>query len=125
MSRKTLRRKRRLSMTSLIDVIFLLLLFFMLSSTFTRFAEIELSAAGAGGIAAEQETLFLQLGETDLTLNGQAATLATLPETLRGRAGGARLVVSLAAGTSAQRLSDLLVTLAPFPDLPVIVLGSA
>ena len=29
-------------MTSLIDVIFLLLLFFMLSSTFSRFAEVEL-----------------------------------------------------------------------------------
>ena len=31
-------------MTSLIDVIFLLLLFFMLSSTFSRFAEVEISA---------------------------------------------------------------------------------
>ena len=42
------RRRRRLSMTSLIDVIFLLLLFFMLTSTFTRFSEVELTAAGSG-----------------------------------------------------------------------------
>ena len=46
---RRLRRRRRLSMTSLIDVIFLLLLFFMLSSTFTRFAELELAAGGTGG----------------------------------------------------------------------------
>ncbi len=38
-------------MTSLIDVIFLLRLFFMLSSTFSRFAEVELTAAGASASA--------------------------------------------------------------------------
>ena len=32
-------RRRRLPLTPLIDVIFLLLLFFMLSSTFTRFSD--------------------------------------------------------------------------------------
>ncbi|WP_367714863.1 biopolymer transporter ExbD [Nitratireductor sp. GISD-1A_MAKvit] len=41
------RRRKPLSLTSLIDVIFLLLLFFMLSSTFTRFASVEISG-GAG-----------------------------------------------------------------------------
>ena len=39
-------------MTSLIDVIFLLLLFFMLTSTFSKFAEIELAAATSGAGAA-------------------------------------------------------------------------
>jgi biopolymer transport protein ExbD len=38
------------TLTPLIDVIFLLLLFFMLSSTFTRFAEVPLTNAG-GGVA--------------------------------------------------------------------------
>jgi biopolymer transport protein ExbD len=37
-------------MTSLIDVIFLLLLFFMLSSTFSRFGEVELTAAAGGNM---------------------------------------------------------------------------
>ena len=51
-------------MTSLIDVIFLLLLFFMLSSTFSRFAEVEISAA-AGGAAAPSDTppAFLRLSQ--------------------------------------------------------------
>ena len=45
-------------MTSLIDVIFLLLLFFMLSSTFSKFSEIELTAGGSGpGRAAETPPL--------------------------------------------------------------------
>ncbi|MEM6464420.1 MAG: biopolymer transporter ExbD [Pseudomonadota bacterium] len=44
----TLRKRRKLSLTSLIDVIFLLLLFFMLSSTFTRFAEVDIAAGRAG-----------------------------------------------------------------------------
>ena len=35
--------RRQISVTSLIDVIFLLLLFFMLSSTFSKFADVELS----------------------------------------------------------------------------------
>src|SRR6056297_2844310 len=64
------RRRRRLSMTSLIDVIFLLLLFFMLSSTFTRFAEVELAAAGEGGAASENRPVFLSLGVDALLLNG-------------------------------------------------------
>ncbi|WP_050929487.1 biopolymer transporter ExbD [Aestuariivita boseongensis] len=112
-------------MTSLIDVIFLLLLFFMLSSTFTRFAEIELRAGGSDGGATRGEVLFVQLGETALTVNGQTADLDTLPDFLRAQERGARLIVSLSDDASAQRLSDLLVALAAFPDLPVTVLGDA
>lgn len=41
-------RGPRLGITAIIDVVFLLLLFFMLASTFGRFAEVELSLAGGG-----------------------------------------------------------------------------
>ncbi|MDN2566934.1 biopolymer transporter ExbD [Aquibium sp. A9E412] len=53
--------RRPLSLTPLIDVIFLLLLFFMLSSTFTRFAEIEIAAghAGSGAAAATPDVLIV------------------------------------------------------------------
>ena len=40
------RKRKPLSLTSLIDVIFLLLLFFMLTSTFTRFARVEIFRRG-------------------------------------------------------------------------------
>ena len=50
------RRSGRLSMTSLIDVIFLLLLFFMLTSTFSKFSEVELAAEGTSDEAVLANT---------------------------------------------------------------------
>ena len=72
--------RRRLSMTPLIDVIFLLLLFFMLSSTFSTFGEIELSQAAGGSETAEAvtERVFVQLGAERLMLNGEPSTLEEL-----------------------------------------------
>ena len=107
--------RRKLSMTSLIDVIFLLLLFFMLSSTFSHFAEVELGAAasGAGG-AAQAKPAFLRLGADSLSLNGRDVALETLDAELtaiRTDTGLPPLLVSLRAGVTAQRLTDLLVTL--------------
>ena len=59
-------------MTSLIDVIFLLLLFFMLTSTFSKFSEVPLAAAGSGAVAqaSDAKPVFLQLGPDTLRLNG-------------------------------------------------------
>ena len=49
-------------MTPLIDVIFLLLLFFMLSSTFTRFSDVEMEIGGGGGGATTVDgAAFLRL----------------------------------------------------------------
>ncbi|MFX0541831.1 ExbD/TolR family protein [Roseovarius sp. S4756] len=123
------RVRRRLSMTSLIDVIFLLLLFFMLSSTFSKFSEVELSAA-TGGAAQEsgQPPLFLQLRSDDLTLNGEALPLEALAETLRARPAADEaqpLLIALGDGVTAQRLTDLLVTLRGIPGISPTVLGGA
>ena len=109
-------------MTSLIDVIFLLLLFFMLSSTFSTFAEVELSAAGGGG-TAEGAPLFVQLGPDSLRLNGTPLDLAALDSSaLAARETPVAVIVSLGDGVSAQRLTDLLVALRPYPALAVTVL---
>ena len=68
-----LRPRRRLSMTSLIDVIFLLLLFFMLSSTFARFAEIEISGGVASSTAAgERPDVLLRYDGVEWRVNGRA-----------------------------------------------------
>jgi biopolymer transport protein ExbD len=112
-------------MTSLIDVIFLLLLFFMLTSTFSKFAEIEISSASAGGAAAEMPPLFLQLGVDSLSLNGNALDLAGLFASPAGQAPeGTVLLVSLGANVDAQRLTDLLAALRGLPALRVNVLGN-
>lgn len=112
-------------MTSLIDVIFLLLLFFMLTSTFTRFSEIQLSAAGAGASAPSSGTppLFLQLGAESLSLNGTSLSLPALPtEIIAQHPDATTLLVSAADDVSSQRLVDLLVALAPLSALSLTVL---
>ncbi|MCM2562022.1 biopolymer transporter ExbD [Lutimaribacter sp. EGI FJ00015] len=112
-------------MTSLIDVIFLLLLFFMLSSSFTRFAEVELAAAGAGGPASAARPVFLTLAPTSLRLNGATAAIEGLPKALDGhRDGDTPLPVLVAArpDVTAQRLTDLLVALRALPAIRVTVL---
>ncbi len=107
-------------MTPLIDVIFLLLLFFMLSSTFSRFGEIELSSASAGAAETSDpsERVFVQLGAERLVLNGVPLTFDELTE----RVETGQVLISLDADTTAQRLVDLLVRLRGQEGLTVTVL---
>jgi biopolymer transport protein ExbD len=113
-------------MTSLIDVIFLLLLFFMLTSTFSKFSEVELSAAGSGAVPpSDSPPLFLQLEPDSLRLNGEDLTLTDLvASSLVEVAQGTVLLVSLGNAVNAQRLTDLLVALRALPKLHVTVLGT-
>jgi len=112
-------------MTSLIDVIFLLLLFFMLTSPFSKFAEVELAAGGAGAaVASTVPPVFLQLAPSDLRVNGTAVALDALQSSMIGEVTEkTSLIVSLSDGVDAQRLTDLLVSLRSFPLLSVTVLG--
>jgi biopolymer transport protein ExbD len=107
-------------MTPLIDVVFLLLLFFMLTSTFSTFGELELNQAVIG--RSEQETpsnrAFVQLGEERLTLNGASVTLDTLAKGVES----GLILVSLDEDTTAQRVVDLLVRLRGRAELSVLVL---
>ncbi|MEO0637582.1 MAG: biopolymer transporter ExbD [Pseudomonadota bacterium] len=124
LSRRTSRR-RPLALTSLIDVIFLLLLFFMLSSTFTRFAEIPVSAAlaGAGAPTTSEPPLFLRLSDDELLLNGQAVPLTEIAGALLALDDGSDLLlISLTETVSTQRLTDLLVRLPASEDLTILVL---
>lgn len=107
-------------MTPLVDVIFLLLLFFMLTSTFSRYAEIEVSAATGGGASAAGtgDLQFLRLGPDDVRLGARTVPM----DALAGELAEARVLVSLAEGVDAQRLVDLLAVLRPVPDLQLTVL---
>ncbi len=107
-------------MTALIDVVFLLLLFFMLTSTFSTFGEIELNQATSGGVAqdAPLNRSFVQLSAERVTLNGLPVTLDTL--TLEIEDG--LVLVSLDEDVSAQRLVDLLVTMRGRSEVRVLVL---
>lgn len=115
--------RRRLSLTSLIDVIFLLLMFFMLATSFTHTTDLPLTGVAAGGTgAADPARGFLALGPEALSLNGVALTLSELPARLGAPGAPRQLLVALRPGVEAQRLADLLATLAPLPGLGVQVL---
>ncbi|WP_240607830.1 ExbD/TolR family protein [Pararhodobacter oceanensis] len=106
-------RRKPLSLTSLIDVIFLLLLFFMLTSSFTRFGEVELLSEGSGaGAASGQAPVFVQLAPEELRVNADPLSLEALRDGLSARAGdGGLVLISLAEGVTAQRLVDVLTVL--------------
>jgi biopolymer transport protein ExbD len=112
--------RRRLPLTPLIDVIFLLLLFFMLTSTFVRFGEIELSATvpGTGQPGERSEISFVQLGAHRLTVNGVPVDIGAIAGELQP----GRVLVSLDADASAQRLVDLLAEIRGRDELNVTVL---
>lgn len=117
-------RRRTLSLTSLIDVIFLLLLFFMLTTTFTRTAELPLVAGGSGTGAPHSAPIFLRLAPDVVTLNAEPAPLDALNQRISELdQTDPHILVSLAPGVTAQRLADLLAELRRQPDVRVQVLG--
>jgi biopolymer transport protein ExbD len=102
------RRRRAISLTSLIDVIFLLLLFFMLSSTFTRFGDLPFLAATTGAAPADgPPPVFLRVLPDRVTLDVREVALADLPAALAAVEGGLVLVAP-GEGVTAQRLVDVL-----------------
>lgn len=109
-------RRGSLSLTSLIDVIFLLLLFFMLTSTFTRLGELELTPGTPGSAAAGQPPVFVSLMPEVLQVNTREIPLDDLAAHLADLAGeGGMVLVALAEGVQAQRLVDLLAALRGAP----------
>ncbi|WP_272001647.1 ExbD/TolR family protein [Roseovarius sp. ZX-A-9] len=118
-------RRRALSMTSLIDVIFLLLLFFMLSSTFSKFAEVELAGTGSQGAATEDRMLFLQVTPDTLRLNTAHLGIESLSTRLAELVtdGEAKLLLSISGDVTSQRLTDVLVILRAQPKLALSILA--
>jgi len=116
------RRRGAISMTSLIDVIFLLLLFFMLSSTFAKFGEIELTSAG--GVAEKQVMpVYLRLAADRLVLNGRDVEISAVAAELAKQAeqGANTVLLALDEKTASQRFVDIYTALKAVPGFSVAV----
>ncbi|MEQ8344238.1 MAG: biopolymer transporter ExbD [Sneathiellaceae bacterium] len=121
------RRRSLISLTPLIDMVFILLVFFMLASTFTDWNAIPFALsdtpqegrpAGSADRPAERQpdagAVLLDVGRDQLRLSGRPVGDAELPARLaalqagpRGQAGpdaGRRVIVRPAAGVPLQRL---------------------
>ncbi|MGK7346746.1 MAG: ExbD/TolR family protein [Candidatus Nitrospinota bacterium M3_3B_026] len=82
-----------LSLTPLIDVVFLLLIFFMVSTAFidfTRRMDIELPESRAGAAAEKTRVYEIEMTKDgDIFLNGEAVVLEALPDILKADTGKA------------------------------------
>ena len=94
------RRQVRIDISALIDVVFLLLIFFAVSTTFleTSGLELELPSAETSAIPAEHDVTVWIGAEGELRFDGRDLDLAELEQSLRSALEGAerRFVVIMA-----------------------------
>ncbi len=114
---RPLPRRRLVSLTPLIDVVFILLLFFMLASSFVEWRAIGLNVAtGRSDGRSEQAPLVIGVGDDGtLRLNGAALTLGELELRLRrslARDATRALVLRPQADVPLQRMVSVLDRLA-------------
>ncbi|WP_108819439.1 ExbD/TolR family protein [Pseudovibrio sp. Alg231-02] len=76
---EALKRSRAPGLTSLIDVIFLLLMFFMLASTFSIYQKLDVTSGAEGAGQMEQSPILLQVfAEGQLSVNGDRVKVEAL-----------------------------------------------
>ena len=108
------RRRRLISLTPLIDVVFILLLFFMLASNFIEWRAIALNtpAHSASSSATKDRAVLVRLArDGSIDLNGQVLTLQQLGEQLQpflNRNPKQAVLVQPSADTELQTLVNLL-----------------
>ena len=106
------RPTRRPSLTPMIDVVFLLLVFFMLAARFGQDMEIGAAMTGSGSGYSGPPRLITVTAE-GVQLNGFAQTLEALPSAVRGlmETSGDLVVVRPVEGAEVQALVDVMATL--------------
>ncbi|MBO9453494.1 biopolymer transporter ExbD [Tropicibacter sp. R16_0] len=103
-----LRRPRRLTLTPMIDVVFHLLVFFMLASQFGVDRVVTLASGGVGADYSGPPRL-VHITADDVRLNGISVTVNDLPDRLRPLTQTANDTIVLRAGADAsyQALMDV------------------
>ncbi|WP_018935113.1 biopolymer transporter ExbD [Thioalkalivibrio sp. ALJ24] len=120
------RRRNLISLTPLIDVVFILLVFFMLASSFLDWRAVELEApAEAGGAGAMEGALLVEVRPDDLRLGGLAVATGELHDQVASRLADepdTRVLVMPTPGVSMQRTVEVLEGLSELgvSDLSVI-----
>ena len=80
------RRKARISLTPLIDVVFILLVFFMLASSLVDWQAIDMNARGNNATRASMDgALLVEVRVEDLRLSGETLDLEKLATRVRHR----------------------------------------
>ena len=103
------RRARTPGMTAMIDVVFLLLVFFMLAARFGVEGGVELGLSGQGGDYSGPPRL-ISISPSSVTLNGSDVALAELPDALAPLTSKADDIVVLRPvdGATLQQVMDVM-----------------
>jgi len=116
---------RRISLTPLIDVVFLLLIFFMLSSTFLKFTAINIKGGQASAGTADISNLVLVRVHQDkkIEVNGQIVAPEELEQFLSSLAitGNMHIVVKPMEGVTVQGVVDVIEQTGSDPSRKVTV----
>lgn len=91
------RRLIRLNLTPLIDVVFLLLVFFMVTSTFVKYTGLQMSSGRSGTVTTELKDLVIVRvhGKGRVDINGRAFKLDEITSELIKLAGERKLKVAV------------------------------
>ena len=104
---------RLISLTPLIDVVFILLIFFMLASSFLDWRSVDLSVTSGMGAAesADQAILIDLRADGSMTVGSSPVTIRALPSVLKTKLAGnpeQRVVIRSEPGVPLQRAIDAL-----------------
>ena len=105
------RRRKMISLTPLIDVVFILLLFFMLSSNFTRWHQINLqSATSSESQTPDLRILRIESNQGELSFNGSRLSMTDTDgiQKLVAKNKQATFVITVVEGIKIQVMVDLL-----------------
>ena len=106
------RRNRRLSLTPLIDCVFILLVFFMLQTNFFRPHTIEFAkAANSTGAVSDTDTVSIEIHDNGtIWLNGTATDIEALQNYAAGiiHPDATRVVLGVDPGVVLQRAVDIM-----------------
>ena len=100
------RRRNTIVLTSLVDVLFVLLFFFMLVTTFADWRSWSMNLGGVGDDADSGAAIVEVQADGGLRLDGRASDAAQVEQRLRQP--GARAVLVAGSGVSLQALIDAL-----------------
>ncbi len=117
------KRRKKISLTPMIDVVFLLLVFFMLSTKLNKDTAIQIGGAGHAGIYQGPPRLITIFAE-QIKINGTPTTFMKLPSDLEllTRDKTDTIILQPQEGATVQKLADVLSSLnqAGFTNVVVV-----
>lgn len=118
-------RRRRLAMTPLVDVIFLLLLFFMLTSTFLKENVLPFGLGGQANHSvstSDMQQVLLQLKDNQIYMDTERIDLMDLSGELQARGDGV-VLLAMTANSPSQLFAEVLQQVKSLQNWQVVVIG--